>query len=357
MDELMVSHYTREALARFANDFLLALGATSAEAIVVADGLVTAASRWHPGKGQGLEKLLLLKEQCENGGVRPNAPFEVLRESPATALIDANRGFGYANAARAMNLAVEKARAGGVGSVMVRHSNHFGQAGYHAEIATKSGMIGIAMTNAAPELAPWGGRSPVLGTNPWGLGVPRLEAFPIISDMALSESGQGMVIWAAREGLEIPSNWVLTRDGRRSNDPNDFVDDKTKEFSGTQLPIGGFKGYGLSLFTDIVAGVLSGSFFGVDVFADPANHDIGHFMLAIDPEFFMSRDEFSERVELLCSWVKGADRIDGDSEILLPGEREFRNEDRCLESGIPVDRNAIEKLEEAAHALNIPFAL
>jgi LDH2 family malate/lactate/ureidoglycolate dehydrogenase len=357
MPDVPVNLYDRPTLITFAETYLRALGATDAEAQIVADGMVTAASRWHPGKGQGLEKLFRLTAQCRNGGIQPGAPFEILKETPATALVDAHRGFGYATGDRAMKPAIEKARAVGTGTVVVRHSNHYGQSGYHAETATKAGMIGVAMTNALAEMAPWGAKTAVLGTNPWGLGVPRAGHPPILLDMALTQSGQGMVAWAYREGVPIPDNWVLTSDGRRSTNPADFMLPDGSRFVGTQLPIGEFKGYGLSLFTDVLTGVMSGAMFGLTVFRDLANHDIGHFFLAVNPETFIDRADFDARLEQLIAEVKGADPITPGAEILLPGELEFSNQAQRLKTGIPIDQATVARLRELSREFGVECPL
>jgi L-2-hydroxycarboxylate dehydrogenase (NAD+) len=356
VDETLVRRYDRATLETFATTYLAALGASEEEAYVVGTGMVTAACRWHPGKGQGLEKLFRLTEQCRYGGILPRAPFEIVRETRATAVADAHKGFGYAAADRAMRVSIEKARESGVGLVVVRHSNHFGQAGFHAETATKAGMIGVAMTNALAEMAPSGGTTPVLGTNPWGLGVPRKAADPILLDMALSESGQGMILWAHRENKTIPDNWAQTTDGRRSTNAADFIAEDGETFLGTQLPIGDFKGYGLSLFTDVVTGVLSGSLFGADVFRELENHDVGHLLMAIEPSHFLDVDDFHARLEQLVATIRSVEAVEG-LEVLLPGEREFRREAACLRDGVPVDHKTVERLRELAVELGVacPF--
>lgn len=358
MNDPAVVHYPREALVHFCRAYLRALGATEEETLIVTDGIVTAAARWHPGKGQGLEKLFRLTRQTDNGGILPGATFEILRDTPATALVDAHKGFGYVTGVRAMQLAVSKAKVVGTASVLVRHSNHFGQAGYHAEIAVKAGMIGWAMTNAAAEIAPWGARTPVVGTNPWGIGIPRSTGFPILLDMALSASGRGMVQWAYRAGERIPDHWVLTKGGRRSTNPADYIAEDGKTFIGTQLPIGEFKGYGLSLFTDVIAGVLGGSLFGTDVFQDLANHDVGHFMLAINPDIYMDRVEFERRTEQLVDQIRSAEPIDPARPVHLPGELEFlREQERLAGAGIPVDVETVEGLRQLARERSVPCAL
>jgi LDH2 family malate/lactate/ureidoglycolate dehydrogenase len=241
----------------------------------------------------------------------------------------------------------------GVGCVLVRHSNHYGQAGFHAESATKEGMIGLVMTNALAEMAPWGGKKAVLGTNPWGIGIPRTHDHPILLDMALTQSGKGMVIWANREGRSVPDNWMLTADGKRSTNPADFLTADGKDATGTQYPMGEFKGYGLSLFTDVVTGVMSGARFGMSCFTDITNHDVGHFFLALNPDIFMERAEFDARLEQLVGEIKSAEPIAPNGEIYLPGELEFRNEEARKKTGIPIDSATVARLRQLSAARGV----
>ena len=359
MSSVPVIRYQRDVLVKFCTDYLKALGATEEEASIVADGVVTAAARWHPGKGQGLEKLFRLTLQTSGGGIVNAAEFEILRDTPAVAHVDGHKGYGYAIAAKAMNMAVEKASNVGIGAVVVRHSNHYGQAGFHAESATKAGMIGIAMTNAKAELAPWGAKTPVAGTNPWGLGIPRDNTFPFLLDLALSMSGEGMVRWAYREGAAIPDNFVLTKEGRRSTDPADFIQETPEglQFQGTQMPIGEFKGFGLAFFTEVLTGVLSGSLFGTEVFQDINNHDVGHFIMAVNPDVFMDHDVFQQRLERLVQMFYAAQTIDPGTKLYLPGELEFMTEQENRKKGIPIDRTTVEKLRRLAEEHGVPCPL
>jgi L-2-hydroxycarboxylate dehydrogenase (NAD+) len=157
-----------------------------------------------------------------------------------------------------------------------------------------------------------------------------------------------MIMWAYREGQAIPDNWALTADGRRSTNPADFLSEDGQKGTGTQFPIGEFKGYGLSLFTDTITGVLSGSLFGLNCFTDVTNHDVGHFLLALNPDTFMPRAEFQARLEQLVAEIKAAEPIELGGEIYLPGELEYRREQQCLKEGIPVDQNTVGKLRELA---------
>jgi LDH2 family malate/lactate/ureidoglycolate dehydrogenase len=342
-----VEVYPEPALRRFTVEFLAALGATEEEASLVADGLITASLFWHPGQGQGLEKLIRYHRRVANGGIVPGASMTWVKEGPAYALLDAARGFGYVAAHRAMGRAVEKARESGVAWVGVRNSNHFGIAGYHALQAAGAGFIGWAMTNAGAEMAPFGSAKRVLGTNPWGIAVPRRSSNPLLLDMALTQSGKGMMRWSLRAGSAIPETWALTPQGQKTSDPAEAMD-------GPLLPVGGYKGYGLSLVTDILTGVMTGALFGLSVFQEDRHYDVGHALIALNPGSFMPREEFEARLEKLLAEVKGAPPIDPLRPVMLPGEAEFRRMEERLRDGIPVDASTVRRLEELAGGMGVP---
>lgn len=349
-DASLVNHYSLETLRGFTIDFLRGLGAAGDEAEIISDGLMTASMWWHPGQGQGVEKLFRYHRRVKNGGIVPDAPMRFLSDGPAYALLDAAKGFGYVAAQRAMTCAVAKAKVSGIAMVGVRHSNHFGIAGYHALTAAKAGLIGWSMTNAAAEMAPWGSAQVVLGTNPWGIAIPRGTADAIVLDMALTMSGKGMMRWYARENREMPDNWALTPAGQVTTDPNAAM-------RGPLLPIGEYKGYGLSLFTDVLAGVMTGALFGLDVFQDDQNFDVGHMMIAIDPAALMPPDEYNRRLDELVRQVKGAPPINPARPILLPGEVEFRRRSLRQTAGIPVSRETVAGLRELAADIGVQCEL
>ncbi len=348
-DEL-VNIYSLETLRKFATDFLLALGATDEEAEIVTDGLMTASLWWHPGQGQGLEKFFRYHRRVKNGGIIPNAPMKWIKEGPSFALLDAAKGFGYVSASRAMSRAIELAKKTGVAMVGVRHSNHFGIAGYHALQAAKQGLIGWSFTNAKAEMAPWGSAKVVLGTNPWGIAIPRKETYAVVLDMALTMSGKGMMRWYMQEGKPMPESWALTPDGQTTADPAAAMD-------GPLLPIGQYKGYGLSFVTDVLAGVMTGSLFGLSVFQDDQNFDVGHMMIAIDPHAFLPEAEYETRLEALIAEVKGAPPINAQRPVVLPGEVEFGRMKQREQDGIPVSRETVEALRLLAQDLGVQFPL
>ncbi len=345
--QVPVARFPEAAVRGLAHETLVALGADEHEARINADGLVTASLWWHPGQGQGLEKLFRYARRVKNGGIVPRADMRRVRDHPSSALLDAGKGLGYVAAHRAMALAIEKATGRGIALVGVRNSNHFGIAGYHALQAARAGLIGIAQTNAGAEMAPWGSATPVLGTNPWGIAIPRGEGHdPIVLDMALTQSGKGMMAWLTRAGSPMPRSWALTPDGASTDDPRAAA-------AGPLLPIGDYKGYGLSLVTDVLCGVMTGALFGTEVFQDDTHFDVGHAMTAIDPGCFIGRERFEARVETLVDQVLSAPPIDPARPVVLPGQVEQERARLRIERGVPVAAATVEKLDALAAELGV----
>ena len=254
------------------------------------------------GQGQGVRRVRAYVDRVRACHVDPAAPFDLVKESPALALVDAHNAAGTVVAVKAMRLAVQKAKTCGVGIVLVRHSTHFGSASYSAAQALADGCIGVSMTNAGPEMAPWGGIDGVVGTNPWAVAVPTgdgPDAMPIILDMALTTSGKGMMRWLLRDGRKMPTNWAITADGRTTDDPAEAMD-------GTLLPMGEYKGYGLSLITDVLTGVLSGGAYGVVPYSDQARQEVAHQFIAYDVDWFQPRRSSTRTCTSLSPWSRPA---------------------------------------------------
>ncbi len=334
-----------DVVASAARDVYAAMGAAERDLPALVDQIVDATLRGHPGQGQGIEKLPRVWERSQGGTVCAGATPEVVAEGPAWVHIDARKCWGPVAGAFAMDAAMDKAKSAGIGVAAVRRSNHYGTSGYYAMRAATAGLIGVAMTNAGPEMAPWGGVTPLLGTNPWGIAVPR-QPFPLVLDMALTQSGKGMVRWAKAHGLPIPPNWAYAPDGSETVDPD-------LALLGPLVPVGEFKGTGLSLMTDILTGVMSGAAFGTDAYADPAEHDVGHTMIAIDYSRFISPDDFAVRLDTLVSEIKSSERRKGFDEILLPGELEHRRMVERKRDGVPIDDTTVSELQALCKELGI----
>ncbi len=341
-----MTNVTRESLDAFMFEGFLTLGLSRADARIFADALIFSELRFHPGHGQGVKRLRRYHERISQGLVDPKAAWEIVKESPALALVDAHNGIGTVAASRAMTLAIAKAKVCGIGQVIVRNSTHYGSSAVHAVQAAEAACIGTSFTNAGPEMAPWGGREGAVGTNPWGIAAPTGLGFPVVMDIALTTAGKGMMQWQARSGQPMPLDWALTPDGHETDDPNAAM-------AGALLGIGQYKGYGLAFMTDVLTGVIGGGGFGLTPYADPAKLDVSHTLTAIDIEWFMPLAEFKTRMDAFAQMVKSRALRPGFSEILLPGEQEARRVVRKSAGGVPLEDVALADLRALAAEIGI----
>lgn len=340
-----------EQLRLLARRLLYTTDLSQADADIIADALITSELRNLQGQGQGVRRIGAYLQRINTRQLDPSAPLDVVRESPALALLDAHNGPGTVVAVKAMRLAVEKAKVCGIGVTLVRHSTHFGSASYSASQALTAGCIGVSITNAGPEMAPWGGIAPVLGTNPWAVAIPTgdgPDAMPIILDMAITMAGKGMMRWLMRDGKKMPLTWAITKNGH-------FTDDPAAAMDGTLLPMGEYKGYGLSLITDVLTGVLTGGGFGTTPYANPARQDVAHQFIAYDIDWFMPRAEFYARLGEFIAMIKASPPRPDVDEILLPGELEWRRMQTKRSEGVPLDPEIFAELRELALALDVKW--
>lgn len=345
-DRIALVRVPLPALERFVEAAFRAMGLSAEAAALNRHALIFSELRFHPGQGQGVRRLPTYRERFAKGVIRTDAPFRVVRESPALALADAGDGPGSVAGIRAMRLAVEKAKVCGVGTVLVRNGTHYGSSSVHVAEAVAAGCIGIAMTNAGPEMAAWGGATAMIGTNPWGIGAPSDLGFPIILDIALTTAGKGMMRWFAREGRRMPRDWALTPDGHETDDPEAAM-------AGALLGIGEYKGYGLSFMTDAMTGVLSGGGFGRKPYSDPLHQDVSHLFTAIDIAWFMPLADYARRLGDFARDIKTSKLRPGFSEVLVPGEMEHRRVVEKTRSGVPLDRVVFDELAALARDLGI----
>lgn len=337
-----------EALHQFTLDAFKAMGCSDDEARRCARGLMESELRCLPGQGQGVRRLPTYHERISKGWLQPGAPFEILKESPALALVDGHIGLGSVVAQKSMELAISKAKLSGVGTVIVRNSTHYGSSAVPARIAVEHDCIGLAFTNAGPEMAPWGGREGRVGTNPWGMAAPTGGAFPVVLDIALTTSGKGMMRWLQREGQKMPLDYALTPDGHVTDDP-------AAAMAGALLGIGEHKGYGLAMLTDVLTGVISGGAYGLTPYANPAQQDVAHTFIALDIAWFMDVDAFKQRMDAFIAEIKSSATRPGFDEILVPGEIDYRRERDYRQNGARLDAVVFDELHALAQTLGIAF--
>ncbi|HEX8619554.1 MAG TPA: amino acid adenylation domain-containing protein, partial [Thermoanaerobaculia bacterium] len=331
---------TLESARDYSEEALTRAGLSREHAALMTDVQLEASLRGQPTHNLGA--IPRYARRLASRATNPHPEFQIVRETAVSALLDGDNGPGQLVALTAIDLAIEKAARNGVGVVGVRRSNHFGAAGHYVLRAARRGFIGLGTTNSALWLAPAGSVTPLFGTNPFAAGIPARRHHPIVLDVSMSVTAKGKVAKHLEEGRALPHGWILDSAGRPSVDPADLV-------SGLGIPIGGHKGYGLALVMEALSGVLTGAGFGLDHRRERLKQhdaDFGHFFIAIDPELFLGRDEFASRVDRMIDEVKGATRMDGVEEILLPGEAELRAREQNLHDGVPLSPTIYEALQK-----------
>lgn len=348
-DFLRVQRVPAAVLRGFCEQVFRAVGVPPDGAALVADALVDADLRGHGT--HGVARVPMYVERIRAGGIKAAPQIRVVRREGATAVVDADAALGQLAGAHAMGWATELAKGTGVGLVGVANSSRLGALGYIAMRAVPHDMIGVVCTNTGPLMAPWGGVDPVIGNNPVAVAVPTAGPFPIVFDTALSVTARGNILMASRRGEPIPQGWAIDRQGRPTTDPNEAL-------LGSVLPVAGYKGYGMALILEILTGVLAGNRFGTLVgdmaSTDPARHlGMAHLVAAIRIDAFLPVHEFKARLGELIEQVKGSRRREGVPAIFLPGERSYRERERRLREGIPLDVGLLDALKSLGQELRV----
>jgi LDH2 family malate/lactate/ureidoglycolate dehydrogenase len=327
----------------FARRLLLAHGVPEHDAAIVAGCLVGADLRGVDT--HGLCRLPGYLDRLRRALINPRPVLEPERVTPVAAALDGQNGFGFVVGTRAMGEAIAIARELGVGVVSARRSTHFGMAAAYVRQALDAGLISLVFSNASPAMPPWGARTALLGTNPFAAGAPAGRHPPFLLDMSPAVAARGKIRRAERRGEKIPLGYALDADGRATSDPKAAL-------GGVVLPIGTYKGSGLSMLMDIFGGVISGANYGGDVgdqykvYDRP--QDVGHFFLAMKPDLFVPEENYRDRMDTLIERVHACPPAQGFDEVLTPGEPERRHEEERRRRGIPYSANEVAPLQEEA---------
>ena len=346
-----------QQLFAFAEQVFLALGCPPDDATLATETLLSADLRGVDS--HGVARLSGYVRLWEAGRINARPRVAVTYETPSTAVVDGDGGLGLVVGPKAMRVALQKAALVGTGWVSVRHSNHFGIAGYHAMLALAQDMIGIAMTNASPLVAPTFALDRLLGTNPIAVAVPAGEQPDFVLDMATTTAANGKLEIAQRKGLAIPEGWAQDAAGQPSTDANAVKN------GGALLPLGGatgsHKGYGLGAVVDIFSAVLSGANYGpwVPPFvaflqppADPVGQGIGHFFGAMRVDAFRPAAEFKAHMDNWLTTFRQARAVAGQ-QVLIPGDPERHTAAHRLLEGIPLLEAVVADLEKTGARFGI----
>jgi LDH2 family malate/lactate/ureidoglycolate dehydrogenase len=339
----------RFQLEEFTAAAMMALGLPSEDAAAVATLMVEADMQG--SDGHGVIRLAPYAKRILAGGINLKPNIKVVQERTAMALVDGDNGMGHLVMKKATELAIHKARTAGIAWVGSRLSNHAGPASLYARMALQHDMIGLyfAVGNAN-HLPPWGGLDMLLSTNPIAAAIPTLNEVPVVLDMATTVAAYGKVKAKAQRGEMMPEGWMIDRQGKPLLDP-------TKSEEGFLLPIGGYKGYGLSLIVGILAGTLNGAAMGRQVidfnkdFSTTTN--TGQAIAIIDPSAFGDITEFKQNVDTLVRELRGSERMPGVDRIWLPGEQSHEKRLSNEAHGIVLAPSLMKQLNDLAAQLNI----
>ena len=342
-----------EVLKITVSNIFATLGVSKDDALLGADVLVRADLRGVDSHGVS-NMLRHYVTGLKDGSINPCPNWKVIRETPSTANIDSDRGLGTIVAPKAMDVAIDKAEAVGIGMVTIGNGRHLGMAAYHAMHALTHDMIGVCMTSTPVAVLPTFGAEPRLGTNPIAIAVPANSELPFVFDAATSSVASNKIELAHRLGINIPGGWVAAQDGKPIMDPIPSPADVLG--SGySLLPLGGdrelgsHKGYGLGCFVDIMAGLLTGFGYG----AKPGAPNFGHFVAAYRIDAFTDLEAFKNQMDEWSRMLQSTKPAPGQHRVYVPGQPEAEMEVVRREYGIPLHPAVIEGIRQICDELSV----
>jgi LDH2 family malate/lactate/ureidoglycolate dehydrogenase len=336
-------------LQAFVQRAFVAAGLPEADAASIAALMVEADLRG--SDTHGVIRLPLYLKRIRAGGVNVRPNIRIVSEKPAAALVDGDNGMGHLTMRFAAETAIAKARATGVGWVGARMSNHAGPAWLYAMMPLKHDMVSLYFAvGSSNHLPPWGGAEDLLGTNPLAIAVPAGEEPPVVLDMSPTVAAFGKVRLKAQRGEPMPVGWMIDRDGNPLTDASRAED-------GHLLPIGGYKGYGLSLMTGLIAGVLNRAAFGRDVVNMVSESgkaaNTGQAIVALSIDTFCPVDVFKRTVDTVVRDLRASKRLPGVERIYMPGEQSAQKGIDRSAHGIPLPKALKDSLDAVARDLGI----
>lgn len=342
--------YDCKKLVRFVSDAGAALGMSEKEAREFGESLVYADMR---GLGShGVMRMSTYIRRMQEGLVKVGVTPKVVRDGGAMIKVDGGNGQGACISQQVMEICVARAAEVGVCMAFVDNCNHFGCSAYFTEYAARHNMIGFAVTNSYRAVAPFGGAAPMLGTNPLSLAIPGGRYRPFMLDMATSLVAQGKIILARKEGREVPQGWGLDHDGKPSTDPNAILS------GGTLLPFGGPKGYGIALAIEVLCACIAGAAKSTEMgsmYDFERMQNTGFVIGAFDISKVVDLESFGESVAQLFDEIKASQKIEGISEIYIPGEIEDRKYAKAEAEGLELSDAVADELRGIAEQLNLKF--
>jgi len=341
----------QKTLTVFTTNVLKKYGMPDEDATYAADCLVRT-TLWGIDS-HGIIRLLIYSERLGNGALKPVPNIRILKEFGSMALMDGDACLGYIGARDAMKKAISLAKQHGMGSVLMRNSNHFGAAGIYAREAAREGMIALVMSNTPVNMAAPGSKGPVLGNHPIAFAAPMFEGEPMVFDTCMSEVAGGKLLVAKEKGEKIPFGWAVDKDGNPTDDP-------AAGLAGAFLPLAGHKGYCFALMEEVMTGLLSGGAFMKDIghlFKQPTETcHISHHMLVINPLALLEKEEWISNMRELRDRVHGTP-VRNDAKLIFPGEIEEGVAAKRVKEGIPMTETLFASLNEVGKPFGLSMSL
>jgi LDH2 family malate/lactate/ureidoglycolate dehydrogenase len=329
------------------------VGVPAGEAEIVADLL--ARSDLRGVETHGVMRLPIYIERLLKGYVRKESKVTAIKDKGPTAFLEAHGSMGHIAAYKGMEKAIAKAEEYGVGWVSVKDSGHFGTAGLFPMLALENSFIGYVVSNSAPMMFPIGGRERIVGNNPLAYAIPTRVHPPVVLDFSLGVVPSGRLIMARKKGEKIPFGWAVNKEGEPTDDPYEGY-----EGGGSLVPVGGHKGYGMVLVHEMLTAVLAGGkrtrqIKSLYEEADTPIQGTCHSFMAVDPDCFIGKEAYKDEVDRYIDGIKASAKAKGTSEIVIPGEPEWRTETERMREGIPVAQETVRELEALGNKLGLPF--
>jgi LDH2 family malate/lactate/ureidoglycolate dehydrogenase len=298
-----------------------------------------------------------------DGRINRNARPRRVRQQGAVTVLDGDNGLGLVTMTSAVDLAAEAARRHGLAAVAVRHSSHFGAAGYYTHRLATAGLIGLAMSNCGAQgiVPPLGGAVRLLGTNPLSVAVPAAGLPPFVLDMSTTVVAAGRVRAALRDGQRVPPGWLVGRDGRGVSDPAAYQAGRADlAWLGGRLATGAAKGYGLGLLVDLMCGPLAGAACGpqpeaLQATAPAEDHDVGHIALALEPAVFGDPDQIMADAADLLNTVTACPPASYADGVTYPGAPEAERAASARAAGVPLPYTVAIAVRQLAEELDVPL--
>ena len=339
---------------KFVKDVFMAYGIPEEDADICTDVLLASDRKGIESHGVNRFKPIYL-DRIKAGIQHPETNFEVVRETPTTAVVDGHDGMGQVIGYKAMQMAIDKAKEFGMGMVAVRNSTHYGIAGYYTDMAAKAGCIGMTGTNARPSIAPTFGVENMLGTNPLTLGFPTDEEFPFSLDCATSISQRGKIEYYARIGQDTPAGMVIGRDGKAMTDSPEILEALVNgqaalaPLGGIGEELAGYKGYGYATFVEVLSAALQqGNFLhmlsGIGKNGEKQKFHLGHFFIAIDTEAFVGLDSFKKTAGDILRALRNSEVAPGEERIYTAGEKEHLVWLERKDTGLPLNEGVQQEM-------------